>query len=109
MESAEKLYQRNVARILTDSFPCYFAIVTRIRQDVKTLGPKGGVIVSSVVPQVQAQFPEGALTKAIKIGLQVSSGNWNSIQKYVCRYTQYCLANCCLSNKMHQVTKFESL
>lgn len=70
LESAEKLYQRNVARILTDSFPCYFAIVTRIRQDVKTLGPKGGVIVSSVVPQVQAQFPEGALTKAIKIGLQ---------------------------------------
>lgn len=71
LENAESLYERKVARILTDNLPSYFAIITRIRQDSQTLGPKGGLIVSSVVPQVQAQFPEGALTKAIKVGLQV--------------------------------------
>jgi hypothetical protein len=33
----------------------------------------GGLMNSSVIPQVQAVFPQGALTKRIKVGLQVSS------------------------------------
>ena len=32
----------------------------------------GGVVNSTVVPQVQAVFPQGALTKKIKVGLQVN-------------------------------------
>lgn len=32
----------------------------------------GGVVNSTVVPQVQAVFPHGALTKKIKVGLQVN-------------------------------------
>ena len=32
----------------------------------------GGVVNSNVVPQVQAVFPQGALTKKIKVGLQVN-------------------------------------
>lgn len=32
----------------------------------------GGMVSSSVVPQVQAVFPQGALTKKIKVGLQVN-------------------------------------
>jgi len=36
------------------------------------VGPEGGMVSSSVVPQVQAVFPSGALTKRIKVGLQVS-------------------------------------
>ena len=39
---------------------------------MNVLGPQGGVISSTVVPQTQAVFPEGALTKNIKVGLQVS-------------------------------------
>jgi len=45
--------------------------VTRVRQESNTVGPDGGMIASSVIPQVQAVFPEGALTKNIKVGLQV--------------------------------------
>ena len=71
LESAEELYQKRITRILTTDFPHYFAIVTRVRQESKTVGPDGGMIASTVIPQVQAVFPEGALTKNIKVGLQV--------------------------------------
>ena len=72
LESAEELYHKRITRILTTDFPNYFAIVTRIRQESKNIGPEGDMISSTVVPQVQAVFPEGALTKKIKVGLQVS-------------------------------------
>lgn len=60
-----------MTRILTADFPEYFAIITRLRQEINVIGPQGGIISSTVVPQVQAVFPEGALTKNIKVGLQV--------------------------------------
>ena len=72
LENAEDLYQRRVTRILTTDLPQYFAVITRIRQETNGIGPDGGVISSTVVPQVQAVFPDGALTKNIKVGLQVS-------------------------------------
>lgn len=62
-----------ITRILTTDFPQYFAIITRIRQEIHAIGPEGGILSSTVVPQVQAIFPEGALTKKIKVGLQVGS------------------------------------
>lgn len=71
LETAEELYQKRITRILTTDFPQYFAIVTRVRQESSTIGPDGGMISSTVVPQVQAVFPEGSLTKHIKVGLQV--------------------------------------
>lgn len=37
------------------------------------MGPEGGTLCSRSVPLVQASFPEGALTKKIKVGLQVRS------------------------------------
>lgn len=46
-------------------------MVSRIKQDSNLIGPEGGVLSSTVVPQVQAVFPEGALTKRIRVGLQV--------------------------------------
>lgn len=64
-----------ITRILTNDFPQYFAIITRIRQEVHAIGPEGGILSSTVVPQVQAIFPEGALTKKIKVGLQVGVVN----------------------------------
>jgi len=71
LESAEELYQKRITRILTTDFPHYFAVVTRVRQESSTVGNEGGMIASTVIPQVQAVFPEGALTKNIKVGLQV--------------------------------------
>lgn len=72
LDNAEEHYQRRVTRILTTDLPQYFAVLTRIRQESNGIGTEGGVISSTVVPQVQAVFPEGSLTKNIKVGLQVS-------------------------------------
>ena len=71
MNQIEDLNTNRITRILTTDFPQYFAIVSRIRQEVHAIGPQGGVVNSTVVPQVQAIFPQGALTKKIKVGLQV--------------------------------------
>merc|ERR1719460_1713836 len=70
MSQLEDLNINRITRILTTDFPQYFAIVSRIRQEVHAIGPEGGVVNSTVVPQVQAVFPQGALTKKIKVGLQ---------------------------------------
>ncbi|KAK9878033.1 hypothetical protein WA026_020661 [Henosepilachna vigintioctopunctata] len=61
-----------ITRIVTQDFPQYFAVISRIRQEVHAIGPEGGMVSSTVVPQVQAVFPQGALTKKIKVGLQVN-------------------------------------
>merc|ERR1719334_3094791 len=66
----EDLNTHRITRILTTDFPQYFAIVSRVRQEVHAIGPDGGMVSSTVVPQVQAVFPPGALTKKIKDGLQ---------------------------------------
>ncbi|XP_065348833.1 ankyrin-2 isoform X5 [Cloeon dipterum] len=66
----EDMNTNRITRILTTEFPQYFAIVSRVRQEVHAIGPEGGMVSSSVVPQVQAVFPQGALTKKIKVGLQ---------------------------------------
>merc|ERR1719232_2138070 len=70
MTQLEDLNTNRITRILTTDFPQYFAIISRIRQEVHAIGPDGGVVNSTVVPQVQAVFPQGALTKKIKVGLQ---------------------------------------
>ena len=62
-----------VVRIVTKDLPRYFATVTRCRLETATIGPAGAVLSSSVEPQVQAVFPEGALMKSIKVGLQVTT------------------------------------
>ena len=63
--------EKRLTRIVTNEFPQYFAIISRIRQDVHSVGPDGLAVDSQVVPRVQAIFTDGALTKRIKIGLQV--------------------------------------
>jgi len=89
LESAEELYQRRITRILTSDFPKYFAVVTRVRHDTALLGPDGGLMSSRVNPQVQAVFPPTALTKPIKVGLQVRTTNttnrlWHCFVLSVC-------------------------
>ena len=83
MNQIEDLNTNRITRILTTDFPQYFAIVSRIRQEVHAIGPQGGVVNSTVVPQVQAVFPQGALTKKIKVGLQVSLLNPELILNYL--------------------------
>ncbi|XP_041963918.1 ankyrin-2 [Alosa sapidissima] len=70
LDSPEELEKKRICRIITRDFPQYFAVVSRIKQDSHLIGPEGGVLSSTLVPQVQAVFPEGALTKRIRVGLQ---------------------------------------
>uniref|UniRef100_A0A5K3FWK2 ZU5 domain-containing protein n=1 Tax=Mesocestoides corti TaxID=53468 RepID=A0A5K3FWK2_MESCO len=68
---SSELRERRVHRILTNTIPQYFALVTRCRQDLVLVGPEGCVMTSTVDPQVQVTFPPGALQKKIRVGLQV--------------------------------------
>ncbi|XP_050450700.1 uncharacterized protein LOC126851115 isoform X21 [Cataglyphis hispanica] len=70
LSQLEDLQTSRIVRILTVDFPHYFAVVSRIRQEVHAVGPEGGTVSSSAVPQVQAVFPQAALTKKIRVGLQ---------------------------------------
>lgn len=71
LDSPEELERKRICRIITKDFPQYFAVVSRIRQETNQMGPEGGTLRSRSVALVQASFPEGALTKKIKVGLQV--------------------------------------
>nr|XP_028585177.1 ankyrin-3 isoform X11 [Podarcis muralis] len=70
LDSAEELEKKRICRIVTKDFPQYFAVVSRIKQESNQIGPEGGILSSTTVPRVQASFPEGALTKRIRVGLQ---------------------------------------
>uniref|UniRef100_UPI00358E28FC ankyrin-3-like isoform X3 n=1 Tax=Myxine glutinosa TaxID=7769 RepID=UPI00358E28FC len=70
LDSLEELERKRICRIFTRDIPQYFAVVSRVRQESSAIGPEGGLLSSSVVPQVCAVFPQGALTKRIKVGLQ---------------------------------------
>ncbi|XP_034716799.1 ankyrin-3-like isoform X17 [Etheostoma cragini] len=70
LDSPEELEKKRICRIITKDFPQYFAVVSRIRQETNQMGPEGGTLCSRSIPLVQASFPEGALTKKIKVGLQ---------------------------------------
>ncbi|XP_064918302.1 ankyrin-2 isoform X38 [Columba livia] len=81
LDAPEELEKKRICRIITRDFPQYFAVVSRIKQDSNLIGPEGGVLSSTVVPQVQAVFPEGALTKRIRVGLQAQPMHTELIKK----------------------------
>uniref|UniRef100_A0A8C1UR40 Ankyrin 3a n=1 Tax=Cyprinus carpio TaxID=7962 RepID=A0A8C1UR40_CYPCA len=70
MDSPAELEKKRICRITTKDFPQYFAVVSRIKQESDYMGPEGGVLSSEAVPMVKAAFPQGALTKKIRVGLQ---------------------------------------
>nr|XP_029709275.1 ankyrin-3 isoform X7 [Aedes albopictus] len=74
----EDLHTNRITRILTNDFPHYFAIVSRIRQEVHAIGPEGGTVSATAVPLVQAIFPQNALTKKIRVGLQAQPIDMNT-------------------------------
>ncbi|XP_061545778.1 ankyrin-3-like isoform X11 [Phycodurus eques] len=70
LDSLAELEKKRICRIVSRDFPQYFAVVSRIKQESNHMGPDGGLLSSSTVPMVQASFPQGALTKKIRVGLQ---------------------------------------
>ncbi|XP_038611320.1 ankyrin-2 isoform X23 [Tachyglossus aculeatus] len=81
LDSPEELEKKRICRIITRDFPQYFAVVSRVKQDSNLIGPEGGVLSSTVAPQVQAVFPEGALTKRIRVGLQAQPMHSELVKK----------------------------
>ncbi|XP_063749383.1 ankyrin-3 isoform X17 [Eleginops maclovinus] len=81
LDSPDELERKRICRIITKDFPQYFAVVSRIRQETNQMGPEGGTLCSLSVPLVQASFPEGALTKKIKVGLQAQPVTDDSVKK----------------------------
>jgi ankyrin len=59
-----------ITRILTNDFPKYFALISRVRHETHAVSEVGGVISSTIIPKAQAVFPEKALQKKIKLSLQ---------------------------------------
>ncbi|XP_062867659.1 ankyrin-1 isoform X2 [Trichomycterus rosablanca] len=70
LESQEELEKKRIRRIISTDFPLYFAVVSRVQQESDLIGPEGGQLMSKLVPQVQAIFPETAVTKRVRLGLQ---------------------------------------
>ncbi|XP_069038331.1 ankyrin-1a isoform X3 [Lepisosteus oculatus] len=70
LESQEELGKKRIRRIISTDFPLYFAVVSRVQQESDLIGPEGGLLTSRLVPLVQATFPETAVTKRVRLGLQ---------------------------------------
>ncbi|RVE59852.1 hypothetical protein OJAV_G00193050 [Oryzias javanicus] len=83
LDSPEELERKRICRIVTKDFPQYFAVISRIRQETHHMGPEGGTLCSRSVPLVQASFPEGALTKKIKVGLQAQPIPEDTVKKMI--------------------------
>lgn len=80
LDSPAELEKKRICRIVTRDFPQYFAVVSRIKQESNHMGPDGGLLSSSTVPMVQASFPQGALTKRIRVGLQVQQDSLDQLK-----------------------------
>lgn len=78
LESQEELGKKRIRRIISTDFPLYFAVVSRVQQESDLIGPEGGSLTSKLVPLVQATFPETAVTKRVRLGLQV---RWDDEEK----------------------------
>ena len=65
LDSPEDLEKKRICRIITRDFPQYFAVVSRIKQDSNLIGPEGGVLSSTVVPQVHARDDNPQTRKAL--------------------------------------------
>lgn len=86
LESLEELDKKRVCRIITTDFPLYFVVMSRICQDCDVIGPEGGCLKSTLVPMVQATFPDTAVTKRVKLALQVSLPSGTAVSS--CRQEQ---------------------
>nr|XP_032813791.1 ankyrin-2-like [Petromyzon marinus] len=74
LEGESPMLTRQSCRVLTKDFPKFLALVSRITMETGVLGPQGGALWSRGVPGVRVAFPEGALTRQIRLGLQAQAG-----------------------------------
>lgn len=58
-------------KIITHTFPRYFALISRFRHETATIGPEGGMLTSKALPDVRAIFPPGSIKRSSKVQLQV--------------------------------------
>ncbi|KAL1257738.1 hypothetical protein QQF64_010982 [Cirrhinus molitorella] len=89
MDSPAELEKKRICRIITKDFPQYFAVVSRIKQESDYMGPEGGVLSSEAVPMVKAAFPQGALTKKIRVGLQAQPVPEDSVRVITCNRASF--------------------
>ncbi|CAF0977665.1 unnamed protein product, partial [Didymodactylos carnosus] len=71
LDNPEDLHSKRITRITTNDFPRYFALITRVRQESNFIDDKGGILSSSVISHVEANIPEKALQKRIRVSLHV--------------------------------------
>jgi ankyrin len=71
LDNLDDLNTRRITRIITNDFPRFFALITRIRQEVHFIDEQGGLLISSITPTIQAHIPEKALQKRIRVSLHV--------------------------------------
>lgn len=62
---------RNVVHIVTKDFPQYFALVSRPRQEIATVGPEGAILISSRFSKAQVYHKPKSLVKRVNVGLSV--------------------------------------
>ncbi|XP_052000967.1 ankyrin-3-like [Xyrauchen texanus] len=89
LDSQEELEKKRICRIVTKDFPQYFAVVSRIKQESEHMGPEGGVLSSEAVPTVKAAFPQGALTKKIRVGLQAQPVPEDMVRTIICNRASF--------------------
>jgi len=65
-------------KIFTTDFPQCFLIASRIKQDNFWIGPEGGVAHSSVEPSVKAMFVPNAVSRKVRVGMQILHVNSSS-------------------------------
>jgi ankyrin len=71
LENTEELNSRRITRIITNDFPRYFALITRLRQEAHFVDEQGGLLTSTIIPTIQAHIPDKALQKRIRVSLHV--------------------------------------
>ena len=69
--TAEQLYNERVARIVTSTFPKYFALVSAFVSEKFHLGTAGGQMVTSGDHKVTLNLPSQALNKNVNLKVQV--------------------------------------
>ena len=81
MDNVEELLTRRITRIVTNDFPRFFALITRLRQETQFIDEHGGLLTSSLIPTTQVHIPEKALQKRIRVSLHVLPIPSASIQR----------------------------
>ncbi|CAF1056669.1 unnamed protein product [Adineta ricciae] len=81
LESTEQLNSRRITRIITNDFPRYFALITRLHQESHFVDEHGGLLTSTIIPSCQAHVPEKALQKRIRVSLHVLPISSQTIQR----------------------------